>query len=182
MTSLLQLFSSLVKQVEGLDLSNYRTSQLKARLKHDFPQLLFLSSRRQNASEIVIMETSSLVDRLSFSSETEMESGESLSDSDYESNSRPEQIKTTTTPTSSTLDKTRILYNAGVIVKNAIKQCPGMNTPWPPTSTDLNCDSAAAVVPVELYNFLAWCVGASDEPCHDCFVESHQKLSAFFSS
>jgi hypothetical protein len=118
------------------------------------------------------METSSLVDRLSFSSETEMESGESLSDSDYESNSRPEQIKTTTTPTSSTLDKTRILYNAGVIVKNAIKQCPGMNTPWPPTSTDLNCDSAAAVVPVELYNFLAWCVGASDEPCHDCFVET----------
>lgn len=39
-----------------------------------------------------------------------------------------------------------------------------MSSPWPPTSNDLNVRAAESIVPVELYNLLAWCIGASNEP------------------
>lgn len=35
---------------------------------------------------------------------------------------------------------------------------------WPPLSCDLNISEANKVVPVELYNLIAWIVGASDDP------------------
>ena len=54
-----------------------------------------------------------------------------------------------------------------------------MRTPWPPTAADLNSDTAAAMIPVKLYNLLAWCVGASEEPTlvnavyteTDCYIK-----------
>ena len=116
MTSLLKLFMSLVKKVEGLDVITYRTAQLKSRLKHDFLQLLFLSSRRQNASEIVLIETSSLVDRMSSSSETFTESESDVSDSECK-NSPEITERPTTSSTGCDLEKTGILFKAVSLLK-----------------------------------------------------------------
>ena len=54
-------------------------------------------------------------------------------------------------------------------------------TPWPPTAEHLTLRSAEAVVPAKLYNFLAWVIGASDDPNMDNKVDvkkssTHRKL------
>ena len=35
---------------------------------------------------------------------------------------------------------------------------------WPPTGCDLTLETAASMVPTELFNFLAWSIGVSEEP------------------
>lgn len=52
----------------------------------------------------------------------------------------------------------------GLIVKNAIQVLPGMAGPWPPTAQDLTMESMQELSPCQLYNLLAWCVGATNEP------------------
>lgn len=42
MTSLLKLFTSLVTQHEGIEVANYRTAQLKLRLKHQLSTIAVL--------------------------------------------------------------------------------------------------------------------------------------------
>ena len=43
--------------------------------------------------------------------------------------------------------------------------------PWPPTSEYLNKKTAETLVPCSLYNFIAWTVGASEEPDVENFVQ-----------
>ncbi|XP_041359488.1 uncharacterized protein LOC121375875 [Gigantopelta aegis] len=57
----------------------------------------------------------------------------------------------------------RTLFESGVVINAAIKAQQSMECRWPPTSDDLNVRSCETVIPVELYNMLAWIVGASDE-------------------
>ena len=64
-------------------------------------------------------------------------------------------------------DKKQTLYSSGVIVLQSVTSSPGMQTEWPPFSSDLNNTEALKVVPVELHNLIAWCVGASDDPILD---------------
>lgn len=58
----------------------------------------------------------------------------------------------------------RTMYQAGLVVKKSLQDSPGMTGPWPPTSDCFTSQSAMSVVPVELYNLLAWSIGASEEP------------------
>ena len=44
---------------------------------------------------------------------------------------------------------------------------------WPPKETDLTTEAASKIVPPQLFNFIAWCVGASDEVLEeDCVTVS----------
>lgn len=69
------------------------------------------------------------------------------------------------------LDRKRTLFSAGIIVQQVMRDISGMTMPWPPLSTDLNIDAADTMVPMELYNLIAWCTGASDEPVFDKKVQ-----------
>ena len=58
MTKLRQKFAKYVKAVEGVQCSSsYRTSNLKARLKNSFPQLVFQPAQSRSKSDIVYCET-----------------------------------------------------------------------------------------------------------------------------
>ncbi|XP_055957710.1 uncharacterized protein LOC130013141 [Patella vulgata] len=47
---------------------------------------------------------------------------------------------------------------------NDMLEKKGLTCPWPPTSVDLTTDAVRSVVPAVLFNFLAWAVGASEDP------------------
>ncbi|XP_033115569.1 uncharacterized protein LOC117115751, partial [Anneissia japonica] len=153
MTKLLQLFSKIVKKHEGLEMTNYRTDQLKYRLRKDFPQLCFHKPYRRNQAEMVFTEeltTGNVLDLLS----TSEEESSPVDSSEVENES--EEIR----PKLSHMDqeKQRTIYNAGTIVYNAIKASPTMSSPWPPTAEDINLDAVKEMVPFQIYNLIAWCV------------------------
>ena len=64
-----------------------------------------------------------------------------------------------------------------LILKQLLCDFPGMTCPWPPTSDDLNVSEAKSVVPLELYNVIAWIVGATEEPTFTCYVDIPEDLT-----
>ena len=56
------------------------------------------------------------------------------------------------------------LYKASIIIKTALKGTSDFFETWPPPSHQFTMDSCHKSVPMELFNFLAWCAGASDNP------------------
>ena len=62
-------------------------------------------------------------------------------------------------------------------MKRLLCDSPGMTCPWPPTSNDLNVSNAKSVVPLELYNVMAWIVGATEEPTLACYVDIPEDLN-----
>ena len=55
-------------------------------------------------------------------------------------------------------------YDVAMILKNAIKGVLGMDPCWPPSAVDLSTDQVLKMVPVVLFNFIAWMLGFSDYP------------------
>ncbi|PIK38209.1 hypothetical protein BSL78_24948 [Apostichopus japonicus] len=73
-------------------------------------------------------------------------------------------------------------YMSSLAIRKAIQEVK-TDIPWPPTKDDLKLENAEALVPHQLYNFLAWTVSASDEPNNESKVscvdtESHRKILA----
>lgn len=57
LTKLLKLFVKTIKEVEGLEAANYKSANLKRRLKESYPVLCFSRPSRQYESEIVFIES-----------------------------------------------------------------------------------------------------------------------------
>ena len=72
----------------------------------------------------------------------------------------------------SDLNELHVLFNAAVILRNALQKKPGLVTPWPPLACDLTMENSKNVVPVSLFNFLAWMTASSD----DAQLEKHIKI------
>ena len=68
------------------------------------------------------------------------------------------------------------LYNAAMMLRTELSLNTGMQVPWPPMSSDLNVKAAEAVVPISLYNMLAWTTGISDEPTLETYVDVPQNI------
>ncbi|XP_049332864.1 uncharacterized protein LOC111197609 isoform X2 [Astyanax mexicanus] len=179
MTHLRRIFINLVKDHEKLDASNYRQDKLKRRLARDFPQLVFYSPSKRNMCQMVFVEMLSadtLIDRLPhpLATGTTTESTEvSQTESDCEKNPNTTvgQERSSTGVSVNTLEDTRTLYSAALILKKLLRDSSGMTCPWPPTSDDLNVTEAKSVVPLELYNLISWIVGAAEEPTLACYVD-----------
>lgn len=74
----------------------------------------------------------------------------------------------TTPPTESNM--LHSMYISAMELKKTIQQVrPSM--PWPPTAATLNLQEAERTVPPLLLNFLAWAIGASEEPDTEKMVE-----------
>ena len=137
----------------------------------DFPRLVFHCPTRRNIYELFFVETLSadkLLDRLPQPSGTSTESTE-VSQAESQAESDSEHMASTTCG-QKTSEDTRTLYSAGLILKRLLSDSPGMACPWPPTAENLNVSDAKSVVPVELYNLIAWIIGATEEPTLDCYV------------
>ncbi|XP_051810146.1 uncharacterized protein LOC110947043 isoform X2 [Acanthochromis polyacanthus] len=164
MDKLRKTFVDIVKNQQGLDASEYRQDLLKRQLTHDFPQLTFHCPAKRNISELVFVETLSadrLLQKIPPQSGTSTEFTE-VSQAESQTESDSEHMASTTSGQNTT-DVTRTLYSAGLILKRVLSDSPGMTCPWPPTADNLNVSDAQSVVPEELYNLIAWIIGASEE-------------------
>ncbi|KAK6175746.1 hypothetical protein SNE40_014139 [Patella caerulea] len=47
----------------------------------------------------------------------------------------------------------------------------GYDGPWPPLGLDFTVENAKSIIPVTLFNLVAWAIGASDEPTLEYYVE-----------
>ena len=57
-----------------------------------------------------------------------------------------------------------------LILKMLLCDSPGMTSPWPPTSDDLNEIEAKSVVRLKKYNLISWIIDANEEPKPACYV------------
>ncbi|XP_071956645.1 uncharacterized protein [Antedon mediterranea] len=167
MRKLVQLFTKIVKQHEGLEMINYRSDRLKERMKQDFPQLCFHKPYRKNQCEMVFTEelsTGSVLDRIKSSEEEYSTTGESSSEIEIENTILAIHHDIS-------LEKVRTVFNAGTIVHNEIKDSPAMSCNWPPISDDINLKEAIKMIPFHLYNLIAWCIGVTFEPNMATYVD-----------
>ena len=112
--------------------------------------------------------TDKLLDRLPPPSDTSTTESTEVSQAESQASDKEH---TAGTSGQQTAEHTRTLYSAGLILKKLLSESPGMKCPWPPTAEDLNVSEAKAVVPVELFNVIAWIIGATDEPTLASYVD-----------
>ena len=163
LTSLRESFIMIVKQVEGVDTS-YRTSNLKQRMSKSYPQLQFTLA--MPLGYIVYSgayEASDLVRSALGQIDIDHDSQESEEDgSPHNASSAPQQ---------SDPDELLTNFMSSQIVKNAVQDSLStFHTPWPPTAEILNINTVKALVPHQLFNWIAWTTGLNENPQADTYV------------
>eukprot|EP00057_Strongylocentrotus_purpuratus_P028770 XP_011683244.1 PREDICTED: uncharacterized protein LOC105447183 [Strongylocentrotus purpuratus] len=173
--ALKRTFVKTVRDVEGKDIASYKSYNLKRRLQNLYPSLRFVQPKNRNESEIVFvndLSTESLfsddracIDEPSDRFDTDTDSEE---DSYFLPTARDSE------------PYLRERYTSAIVLKKEIEDIPKETMPWPPNSFHLNQDKAESIVPVKLYNFLAWMTGLSEEPTDDKFVhvseDKHRRI------
>jgi hypothetical protein len=150
MTKLFQKFLHYVNMVEEEDASNYKASRLNTRLKADYPQLVFFAPSKCTQSELVYVEAVSVGEVL----DNLPDSG-SNSDSEYDEEDN-QQTNCQQQSSFQVENNMHLLYSGAMFLQTLIKGAPEFDAPWPPTSYDITLKSARKMVPIPLYNFLAW--------------------------
>lgn len=127
--------------------------QLKRWLVKDYPQLIFVQPKQRNLSELVLCnsENKSAVTIINDNSTDSLDSSE-VDDMEI-------------LPTDNYIEdeEKRNLYKSALYLKRIISESPSINCVWPPTAEDLNDNNVMKMIPVLLFNFLAWCSGETDE-------------------
>jgi hypothetical protein len=136
--------------VEEEDASNYKASRLNTRLKADYPQLVFFAPSKCTQSELVYVEAVSVGEVL----DNLPDSG-SNSDSEYDEEDN-QQTNCQQQSSFQVENNMHLLYSGAMFLQTLIKGAPEFDAPWPPTSYDITLKSARKMVPIPLYNFLAW--------------------------
>ena len=117
------------------------------------------------------LSTGDVLDRFKESSSSDTENDRTSRDSSSSSVNSGDQTQNYNLASYvSSVEDTRTVYNAALIIKRAINQGSGLLCPWPPTSDDLTVTAAKSVIPIELYNVMAWITGGSDEPTMENYV------------
>ncbi|KAJ8050302.1 hypothetical protein HOLleu_03448 [Holothuria leucospilota] len=156
LTKLLHIFKDYVRKFESLEVASYRTYSLQQRLRKTYPQLVFLRPARKNLSCLVFSDNLTAADVVE---DLPIEEGDSSETSASDAGDNPIPSVKNPSPTS-----VRDLYMSAQNLKAAVNQRNFEPMEWPPTAAALNLASAEHIVPSKLYNFLAWVIGASEEP------------------
>ena len=156
MGKLSEIFHNTVQNINPSVTFKVSNRQLKRWLQKDFPQIVFVKPKQKTLSEIVLCISNSdqpvLINHSFNSTETD------TVDSEKETTEMP------ATNSASYDDESKvILYKAALILKNVLKNSPPLPCKWPPTAEDLSEINGEKMVPSELFNFLAWCIGETDE-------------------
>ena len=168
LTTLHDLFRKTISEVENLEESIVRTSYLKEKLKRRYPSLQFLRPSKQTTSEIVFSKESSTV----FADKWDSTSASETEDSELDTDNETANVQTS----SSENNDKHLLYMSSQMLKGVISSVPGLNSFWPPTANDIRENSAEKLIPPNLFNFLAWIAGVSDELEFDNFVETSNDI------
>lgn len=158
MNKLRDIFLKTVAEVEQTQVTSYKNYNLKRRLQVKYPQLCFIKQSKRNKCELVFCETL----------DTGVCHNISTSDSSKSTDSEPDNMSTNFSPVQADVLKT--LFYSALTVKTAIENAPCLAGSWPLTAEELTFEAAEKMVPKELYNFLAWVIGVSDEPEIDKYV------------
>ena len=179
MTKLFQKFLHYVNMVEEKDASNYKASRLKTRLKVDYPQFVFFAPSKCTQSELVNVESVSAGEVLDNLPDSASNSG-----SEYELYDEEDNQQTNCQQQSSfqVENNMHLLYSGTILLQTLIKGAPEFDAPWPPKSYDITLESARKMVPIPLYNFLAWVLGTTDDPGFDDYAKVTGEENAKFLS
>ena len=162
MSKLHSLLLKTVNEVESMDASNYRPFSLKKRLQKTFPQLVFHKPHLRNQSEFVFLEM------LSQEMESESDFDSVESEFDYHDSKGGAHWQSV---------HLRDIYMVSMELRKAIREAPKrFCSNWLPTASDITSDNVSKIVPSLLYNFIAWTVGFSDEPCTSSCVSLYEEL------
>ena len=166
-------FVRMVKRVENLDGSSYRTFRLKERLRKRFPQLVFHRPKIRNKSEIVYAECLSQ----SSVAESFIDDDMGTSQSSQESESDFDDIGTKASPyTSATLNE---MYTVGLTLRNNLHNCTSAwYKNWPPHASDITGENIRKLVSPLLFNFMAWMLGFSDDPEVEDYIELEEQITS----
>ena len=151
-------------KTEKLDASNYCPTGLKTRLQRDYPQLVFHRPATRNQSELVFVEELSVGEVAERRGAADTD-GASSGESDDDQELTPEFI---TNKREVTLKE---YYDVAMALQNTIKGAQAMDTSWPPSSVNLSTTQVLKMVPIMLFNFIAWILGFSDYPEMSCHLE-----------
>uniref|UniRef100_UPI00358E324A uncharacterized protein n=1 Tax=Myxine glutinosa TaxID=7769 RepID=UPI00358E324A len=178
------IFIKQIKISHGVEANSYKSGYLKHRLSKKFPQLCFITPHMKSQGDIVYVNdisTATLVEKQTNLQEATQSTTHSEIDSTTDDTEAPSQAGHQSQMGYVYADPNalRNTYMTALDLRQTIREVkPTM--PWPPTAEHLNLKEAEAIVPCSLYNFLAWAVGASDEPDTEKMVDVsapiHRKL------
>ena len=141
--------------------SEYRPSKLKRRLQKSHPQLVFHPSSGRNKSEIVFAENLSagtLANQLIDSEDSESDTSSELENKLSERHAHVHKNEC--------LD----LFRAATILRSKLEIVPSMQCQWP-TADDFTDTAVMESVSTELFSFLCWITGFSDDPSFESLRE-----------
>ena len=189
LTRLNQMFIKQVKSTHNMDASTYKTGNLKTRLMKTFPQLCFLQPQMRSQGHLVyvndiskevLVEDRKLLHEVMYSTtDTETDTDtETATSNDEERLPQPISHEQKNLPTVKECNES---YMTALNLRNTINDIKP-SIPWPPFSEHLTVKAAENIIPPSLYNFIAWTVGASEEPSLDNRVtvplDTHRKILA----
>ena len=160
MSDLHKQFVDFNNKEEGVDASTFRRFRLKERLSQSYPQLVFHKPKVRTTSEIVYVEHLGSEDIID-----EHMTLKSIDNAEY-MGFQDGGGSDTVDSDSGELQK---LYQAAMILRDKIQMQAGLEPHWPLLASDLTMERAMSVVPIPLFNFLAWISGSSK----DAQVDEH---------
>lgn len=136
------------------------TTYLRQKLCRKYPQLQFHRPSRMNVSGIVYCEgyESTIVDHW----ESDASSSDSESNSS-EAPEAPEALDQQELSKPSETDTHRVHYHSAQMLRQVLRQVKGLKDKWPPLASDMDMNAVSNIVPVDLFNYLAWVTEISDE-------------------
>ncbi len=161
MSHLYSKFVNILQRVEGLDASGFRKFRLKERLTHSYPQLVFVTPKRRNVSEIVFAENLCPTDIMGDDYDLHPSS-----ESDYDDDDPLD----TGTDANEPIAEAHVLYHASMLLRGTISSIQGLKVPWPPVAADISIENVKEIVTPTLFNFFAWTLGFSNEAQIDSYV------------
>lgn len=164
MTTLSVMFVKCVLKNQGLDASSYRPDTLKKRLRTSYPQLQFVKPYLSLESELVMVQTMVHVQTIPVPDiKDSSKVQEIFTSGESEDMSTEDERNLSATPAPPKLGD---MYFTAHCLREECMAVDASQT-WPRTGNDLSLNAARDIVPVRIYNFIAWMIGASNEPVGD---------------
>ncbi len=176
-TIMKNLFVKIVGDTENCDASHYRNSALKNRLLKKYGDKLQFIRPHIRECELVLAHRSgsashvlNIITTQSDTSDSESEEDEQVEQAFPVEQTVPVKLVVQTSNTD-----LRDIYHAAMQLHGIIESSKGV-TKWPPRAEDLTSKHCKEVVPVELFNFLAWCTGITNVFCSGDYVKVSQDV------
>lgn len=166
LSHLLQKLRELGRQ-RGYDFSKYRAYKLRNRLEKSYPELRFHQPVNRNKSTVVYVKGTAIGRII----ETACQPCSSGTETESDLSPLATPVKQNPPPRPYGPDL-HALYTQSLALREVLTHSPALlNDIWPPRAADLGTDVCEKIVPVAMYNVLAWITGASNEPQLDSFVD-----------